>query len=184
MSTDEQQKKLNELVSRLGQLLDGKGQKEAHVIFRADGRLQQAEVTLSADADHGLVGTASEANSFLALSGALERMTKQALRLRRKQRDTRREAKDKYEDSPLGVRVPPDPVSDVVSSSETRTEEAPEEPRVHLRTDHRCDKPLTLEEAMMEIEVRDRDYFAYCEFGTDKLSVLIRRRDGDFDLVQ
>jgi hypothetical protein len=30
----------------------------------------------------------------------------------------------------------------------------------------------------------DRDYFVYRDAATDRVSVLIRRRDGNFDLVE
>jgi len=41
---------------------------------------------------------------------------------------------------------------------------------------------MTLEEAMLEID--GRDYVAYRDAETDRLRVLIRRRDGNFDLIE
>jgi hypothetical protein len=31
---------------------------------------------------------------------------------------------------------------------------------------------------------KDRDYLVYRDAGTDRVAVLMRRRDGDFDLIQ
>jgi putative sigma-54 modulation protein len=42
---------------------------------------------------------------------------------------------------------------------------------------------MTLDEAMLEME-KDRDYMVYRDAETDRLAVLVRRRDGHFDLVQ
>ena len=42
---------------------------------------------------------------------------------------------------------------------------------------------MTLDEALMEME-KDLDYLVYLDAETGRVAVLIRRRDGNFDLVQ
>jgi hypothetical protein len=42
---------------------------------------------------------------------------------------------------------------------------------------------MTLDEALLEME-NDLDYLAYRDADSDRLAVLIRRRDGNFDLVE
>ena len=42
---------------------------------------------------------------------------------------------------------------------------------------------MTLEEAMLEMD-KDRDYLVYRDAETDRANVLVRRRDGHFDLVE
>ena len=42
---------------------------------------------------------------------------------------------------------------------------------------------MTLDEALLEIE-KSGDYVVYRDAETDRLSVLLRRRDGHFDLVE
>ena len=42
---------------------------------------------------------------------------------------------------------------------------------------------MTLEEALLEIE-RDRDYVVYRDAQSDRVSVLLRRRDGDYELIE
>jgi len=60
---------------------------------------------------------------------------------------------------------------------------APDQKRVY-RANHRADqKPMTIEEALLAIE-DGRDYLVYRDSETDRLSVLLRRRDGHFDLVE
>ena len=41
---------------------------------------------------------------------------------------------------------------------------------------------MTLEEAVMHMD--KRDYLVYRDSVTDKIAVLLRRKDGDFDLVE
>jgi putative sigma-54 modulation protein len=57
--------------------------------------------------------------------------------------------------------------------------------KVHIYhvNSHDRRKPMTLEEALLEID-DTRDYMAYRDAVTDSVSVLIRRRDGHFDLVE
>ena len=44
-------------------------------------------------------------------------------------------------------------------------------------------KPMTVDEALIAME-DDRDYLVYRDAGSDKVHVLIRRRDGKVDLVE
>jgi putative sigma-54 modulation protein len=44
-------------------------------------------------------------------------------------------------------------------------------------------KPMTLDEAMLEME-QDRDYVVYRDADKERISVLVRRRDGHFDLIE
>jgi hypothetical protein len=42
---------------------------------------------------------------------------------------------------------------------------------------------MTAEEAILEIDAR-REYIVYRDADTDRPSVLVRRRDGNFDLIE
>jgi putative sigma-54 modulation protein len=44
-------------------------------------------------------------------------------------------------------------------------------------------KPMTLEEAMLEMEA-SQDYLVYRDAQTDRVTVLMRRSDGHFDLIE
>ena len=44
-------------------------------------------------------------------------------------------------------------------------------------------KPMTVDEAVLEMD-KTRDYLVYRDAQTDRVSVLVRRRDGHFDLVE
>jgi len=48
---------------------------------------------------------------------------------------------------------------------------------------HERRKPITLEEALLEME-DGRDYVAYRDADKQVLSILIRRRDGHYDLIE
>ena len=48
---------------------------------------------------------------------------------------------------------------------------------------HASRKPMTVEEALIAIGV-DRDYYIYRDAQSNRLSVLLRRRDGHFNLLE
>ena len=61
--------------------------------------------------------------------------------------------------------------------------EAADEKKVFRVNHHQQRKPMTLDEALLEME-KDRDYLVYRDAETDRLAVFVRRRDGNFDLVE
>ena len=66
---------------------------------------------------------------------------------------------------------------------ETEAEAEPEPTAIYRVNHHQKRKPMTLEEAILEMD-KDRDYLVYRDAETDRMSVLVRRRDGHFDLVE
>ncbi len=54
---------------------------------------------------------------------------------------------------------------------------------IHRIDNHERRKPMTLEEALLEMD-RTRDYMVYRDAVTNRVSVLIRRGEGHFDLVE
>jgi putative sigma-54 modulation protein len=61
--------------------------------------------------------------------------------------------------------------------------EPAEERKIFRINHHQRRKPMTLDEALLEME-KGRDYLVYRDAETDRVAVLVRRRDGDFDLVE
>ena len=81
--------------------------------------------------------------------------------------------------------------ADVGESEEAETAAPAEMPkdgsraksRVFRVNHHEDRKPMTLEEAMLEMG-DGRDYLVYRDADKDCLSVLVRRPDGNFDLIE
>jgi putative sigma-54 modulation protein len=163
------ERKLEARFAKLGKLLDGKSEKEAHVILTAERHLRRAEITVNWY-DHPLVGIEAAKDSYSALVNAIDNLEKQILKLRTRRRDTKRASGTIREAAPAAAEP---------AGSE---EEAPAA-RV-FRVNHRAArKPMTLDEAMLEIGDK-RDYVVYQDAETDRVSVLVRRKDGHFDLIE
>jgi putative sigma-54 modulation protein len=182
------QQKLDGKFAKLAKLLDGRGEREAHVIVSQERRMCCAEITLQFH-DHKLLGNGSDTDLFTALSMALEKLDSQAVKQRTKWRTTHRRngpgVSRAGEDVRPGQRPEvPAKVPAAAGASKARESDGK---RVFRVNGVGRRKPMTLDEAMLEMD-RNRDYLVYRDADRDDeregLSVLVRRRDGHFDLIE
>ena len=166
-----QKEKLDLKLTKLAKLLDGpSGEREAHVVITNERHLQNAEITLLY-LGHQMVGVGSDADLFLALCKALDKagkqVTKQRAKWRGKVRPSRAAAAKSTEKPDTGA-------------SENVTENGF---RIYRVNHHEKRKPLTVDEALLQME-DGRSYLVYRDADRDAVSVLLRRKDGHFDLVE
>jgi len=163
-------KKLEARFAKIGKLLDGRRECGAHVVISLERHLHRAEATINYF-DHQLAGLGKNSDLFTAIHTAAEHLEKQAVKARSKWRDTKRTRR-------------------AVEAATTKAEKAPAaasaaEPVRHVfRVNHHDQrKPMTLEEAILEMD-ENRNYMVYRDAESDRVSVLLRRKDGHFDLVE
>jgi putative sigma-54 modulation protein len=166
------QEKLDVKFSKLSKMLERRGEKEAHVVLTTERHLHNAEITLQFY-DHQLIGLGSDADLFTALSVALEKLEKQAVKTRTKWREKQRRS-----DAPGTGSEEAGPQVAVTAEADGKIAQ-----RVFRVNHFERNKPITLEEALMQME-QDRDYVVYRDADKSCLSVLVRRRDGNFDLIE
>jgi putative sigma-54 modulation protein len=179
------QQKLDAKFAKLAKLLDGRGEREAHVMVTQERRMCCAEITLQFH-DHKLVGNGSDADLFNALCGALEKLDGQAVKQRAKWRTThRRNGPGIRRPATLDISLDEAPVAPAPPRS-SRARET-DGKRVFRVNGVGRRKPITLDEALLEME-KNRDYLVYRDADRDGqgagLSVLVRRRDGHYDLIE
>lgn len=156
------QAKLDGKFAKLSKLLDGRGEHKAHVVLSQEKRSYRAEITVNFY-DRQFVAIGKSEDLFKAMAAALEKLDAQAVKQRAKWRETHRRS--------------PKPAT---AAAEARA--AKPQPRVFRASPGRR-KPITLEEALLLI-AKDSTHFVYRDAETDRVSVLIRRADGHFDLVE
>lgn len=181
--TPEIEEKISAKLAKLGKFLEQRGEREAHVCHQVERRLHKVEIIVNFH-DHAMVGAGVDADLDIASNQAIEKLEKQAVKLRTRWRDTHRGARA----------VPPSKANwngsvaenenlPAAKPSKSRNNGGATNPRV-FRVDYSEDrKPMTLEEAVMEME-KDLDYVVYRDSDHNCLSVLIRRPDGNFDLIE
>jgi len=178
------QHKLDTKFAKLSKLVDGRGEKQAHVVVTSERHLHKAEITLHVH-NHQLVGIASDSDVFKAMSAALERIEKQAAKEGAKWRGTTRRSDSikvvAAKDAPPAAFKPAAPRK--IANGPVRRHSASSEARVFRPDHHERRKPITLEEALLEME-DGRDYLAYRDAEKQVVCTLIRRRDGHYDLIE
>jgi ribosome hibernation promoting factor len=162
-----QWKRIEEQAAKLGKLLDGKEQQQAHVVVGFERGRHTAEIALNFH-NHPLVAEGSNADVFTAIHSAIGKLEKQAIKVNAKWRDNKRAPRPQAAE----------PVATVEPAASQNGSK-----RVYRVDNHQRHKPMTLDEAVLEME-KDRDYLVYRDAEHDRLSVLMRRRDGHFDLIE
>jgi putative sigma-54 modulation protein len=167
-----QLKKLEARFAKVGKLLSGKRECEAHVVLSLERHLHHAEATIRYF-NNQLVGLGSSSDLFEAIHGAADKLEKQAVKVRTKWRDNKRSPRQAAQEEP----TPPP------AARKKKAEPEPETDRLIYHVEnHKKSKPMTLEEAMLEMD--GRDYLVYRDAKTERMVMLVRRRDGHFDMVE
>jgi putative sigma-54 modulation protein len=167
-----QLKKLEARFAKIGKLLSGKQECEAHVVLSLERHLHHAEATIRYFHNQ-LVGLGSSSDLFEAIYAAAEKLEKQAVKARTKWRDNKRASRPPAPEEA----APPAP------AGKKNREPQPEPDRLIYHVEnHKKRKPMTLEEAMLEMD--GRDYLVYRDAKTERMVMLVRRKDGHFDMVE
>ncbi|MBV8896272.1 MAG: ribosome-associated translation inhibitor RaiA [Acidobacteriaceae bacterium] len=181
--TPELEEKVSAKLNKLSKFVERRGEREVHLTHQTERHLHRIKLTMNFY-DHGLVGEGADADLPTAVNHAIEKLEKQLVEARTRWRDTHRDAKtvrsskESWEDNSAPAAGEPAPrVSKAGANGSGR------KPKVFRVNYAEGRKPMTLEEAMLELE-RDGDYVVYRDSTRDCLSVLVRRTDGNFDLIE
>ena len=170
------QEKLDVRFAKLSKLLERRGEKEAHVVVTAERRLHKTEITIPFY-DHQLIGLGSDADMFTSMSQALDKLETQAVKTRNKWREKRR-------DNPE-ITEPPEAKAAPKTNLKPARKEFGKKVRISPVNHHDLRKPMTLEEAVIELQSNiTQTYVVYRDADKECVSVLVRRPDGHFDLIE
>ena len=162
-------KKLEGKFLKIYKILGNRHEPEAHLILSLERHLYHAEVTVHYR-HHTMVVESAGADLPGVLLGTAEKLEKQIVRNKERWRERKRRAK------PAGEWDAAETAAGEASSSGSFT------PRLYRSKP--AAKPLTVDEAILEIQQDQRDCVVYRDADKGKLAVLYRRRDGHFELVE
>lgn len=177
-----QERKLALAFARLSKLLERRGEKGAQVILSTQRHLQQAEVRVNFY-DNTLVGAGAATDQFTAIMDAVEKVEKQAIKTRSKWRETKRATPTRQARTMVAPEAPAAAEEPPAKPAKGAKARSPKPSKVVRASGRASGKPMTVDEALIAME-DDRDYLVYRDAGSDKVHVLIRRRDGKVDLVE
>ena len=170
--SDPQKKKLETRFQKLQKILGPWHEPEAHVVVSLQRGRYAAEVTLHYR-HQTLVVERSGPDLFSVVQEAVEKIEQQLIRNKERSRERKRRAKEPPASAGEGT----------PEGGGGKQRPYPATPRV-FRANGPSGKPLTVEEALIEMEQSNRDYVVYRDAVKGGVSVLFRRRDGHFGLVE
>ncbi len=182
-----QRAKLEAKLQKLSKVLERRGEKEAHVVLTQERFLHKVEITVNAW-DHAMVGIATDGDVAVAAHEAFDRLEKQLLKLRARWRDTKRVRDKEADGEKASATLQPPASASKPAKAGNSAKQAAGVGKVARKQVYRVNhsdgsKPMTLEEAMLEMEA-SQDYLVYRDAQTDRVTVLMRRSDGHFDLIE
>ncbi len=181
--TSELEAKIGTKLAKLSKLIEQRGEREAHICHHVERRLHKVEIIVNFY-DHALVGEGTDADLDTAVTHAVDKLEKQVVKVRARWRDTHRDKKSvrsTKEDWETGA-----PAEDTATGNTAQNPSRngnPRTPRIFRISQPDGKKPMTLEEAIIEMESA-RVYVVYRDSDRNCLSVLVRRPDGNFDLIE
>ena len=182
--TPELQKKFNTKLGKLSKFIEQKGEREAHLTHQVERHIHKIELSVNFY-DHSLVGEGADFDLDTALCQAVEKVEKQVVKLRNRWRDTHRDAKTvRSSKESWAEETTEAPAAEPAKGGKSKASpngqaKKPKIFRVNYAEDR---KPMTLDEAILEMET-DTGYVVYQDSDRDCVSVLVRRPDGNFDLI-
>lgn len=182
--TPELEKKVINKLAKLSKFIEQRGEREAHVAHQVERHLHKISIEVNFY-DHTLIGEGLDAELDTALCHAVEKIETQTVKLRNRWRDTHRDAKGVRlaKEMPEGDFTPAEDIPPQKPVKNNKSNGIGSRPKI-FRVDYEEDrKPMTLEEAVMEME-SDVPYVVYRDSDRNCLSVLVRRADGNYDLIE
>jgi ribosomal subunit interface protein len=183
--TPDVQEKFSLKLAKLSKLIERRGEREAHVIHHMERHLHKIEVVMNLY-DHQVAVKGSNADLDSALIDAATKLEKQVVKMRTKWRTTHRDAKGVRTSKESWDKTQPEPVVAAAKPAKNGAKQnqiKPVKPKIFRVNYDEDSKPMTLAEAIMEMESGGA-YTVFRNADANCLSVLVRRGDGHFDLIE
>jgi len=145
------------------------GATRAHVILSVGKHHRHlAEIVINWQ-DHALTSKSDTNDMYLSASQAVDRLRRQALKVKGKI------ITGKHHRSPSTSSVAPSPTPPVEPERES--------PRI-IRSRRYSIKPMTAEEAMIQVSEAVESFLVFRNADTDRIGVIYKRKDGNYGLIE
>ncbi len=158
---------LEEHFKKLKHIFNSGVDPRVHVILAVEKNRQIGEVVVHWR-DHTLTAADTNADMYMALTRAVAKIEKQALKLKKRIIDRKHGARK---------------TSDVAPDPDGQLEAAPLPARI-INARRYIVKPMTAEEAALDLGARADHFVVFRDADTNRLGVLFKRQDGNFGLIE
>ena len=153
---------------KLDHIFNGDSTLSTHVIIDVEKNRQIGEIVVSWR-DHTLTAKDTSADMYMALTRAMAKIEKQAVKLKKKLIDrTQKSGKS---------------VSRVAPQPDGHLEATPRPPRIITARRYPV-KPMTAEEAALRLSDEADQFLVFRDADTSRLGVIYKRNDGNYGLIE
>lgn len=164
--TDALRQRIENKIHKLDRYLDGIT--DVHVVLSVEKHRHIAEIILQANGN-SIRSVEETHDMYLAVDTVIDKVERQIRRQRK--RGTGRKTRFIAKESEM-------------ATDEGFVEEAvKEQPRV-IRSKRFAIKPMSVDEAAMQMGLSDDDFLAFLNSETDQMNVMYKRRDGNYGLIE
>ena len=164
--TDALKNYVEEKVGKIEKYFDDDTVIEAQVSLEVEKQRHIVEVTAFVD---GLIlrGEEVTGDMYASIDGVIEKLLRQIRKYKTKIHRKLRKEKEEYK-------------KDVIKS---RQENGEAEPEI-VKTKRFAMKPMPVEEAVMQMDLLDHDFFVFSNANTNEVNVVYKRNDGNYGLIE
>ncbi len=163
---------VEEHFGKVGNLFGNASTARAHVIIDVVKNRHIAEI-LFHWREHTLTAKDTNADMYQALTRCIDKIEKQALKLKKKIIERKQDA------VPLSAVAPEEPATGTAAPENSERRAG----RIIAARRYKV-KPMTAEEAVMSLAEDGDQFVVFRDSDTDRLSVLYKRKDGNYGLIQ
>ena len=164
---------------------------DTHVVFSVERHRHIVEITITVRNRPPIVGLAEAVDVTSAVSKALDKIERQALKYKTRSKSKKKKARKREQEQvavPEEVSLPAVVGGDLRTVVPLKVHSFPAsvkltETYVVRNGDSVSHKPLTVEEAVKEAEFRDREVFVFRDL-EGRVKVLHRKKDGKMELIE
>lgn len=157
---------VEEHFERLNHLFDGKAL-NAHVIIEVEKGRHRSEIIVKWR-NEVLTATSTLADMYQSLSKTIDKIEKQALKIKNK-------IVDKHQKKAKKIATVAESIDDVAPETEA--------PRIVTARRYAV-KPMTAEEAVFRLNDEENQFLVFRNAEDEKVSVIYKRKDGNYGLIQ
>lgn len=158
---------VEEHFKKLDHIFNGDSTLNTHVIIDVEKNRQIGEIIVNWR-DYTLTAKDTNADMYMALTRAMAKIEKQAVKLKKKIIDRKQGAKSV-------ARMAPPPDGDI--------EATPRPPRI-IPARRYAVKPMTAEEASLRLSGEPDQFLVFRDADTQRLGVIYKRKDGNYGLIE
>ena len=164
--TDAIRSHVEELFDRIDYLFD-KEDNRAHITIEVENGKHRSEIVVKWR-NQILTATSTLEDMYQSIAQTIDKIEKQALKIKNKVTDRSHKAKK---------------VGEVAPAQEVEVEPIAASPRIINDESFRA-KPMTSDEAIIMLDEEDNKFFVYRDSSNEKISVIYKREDGNYGLIQ